>query len=74
MCKIRPFPCIYKNKCLSLRKTGGKIMSKSISLQQSVMQDVVSLMNDNGAMKKLQAFLKELKKEKDEELTKAEKE
>ena len=49
-------------------------MSKSISLQQSVIQDVVSLMNDNGAMKKLQAFLKELKKEKDEELTKAEKE
>lgn len=49
-------------------------MGKSISLQQSVMQDVVSLMNDNGAMKKLQAFLKELKKEKDEELTKAEKE
>ena len=42
-------------------------MSKTISLQQSVMQDVVSLMNDNAAMKKLQAFLKDLKKEKKKE-------
>lgn len=42
-------------------------MSKTISLQQSVMQDVVSLMNDNAAMKKLQTFLKELKKEKKKE-------
>lgn len=43
-------------------------MSKTISLQQSVMQDVVSLMNDNAAMKKLQTFLKELKKEKKKEV------
>ena len=42
-------------------------MSKTISLQQSVMQDVVSLMNDNAAMKKLQTFLKDLKKEKKKE-------
>ena len=31
------------------------------------MQDVVSLMNDNAAMKKLQTFLKDLKKEKKKE-------
>lgn len=42
-------------------------MSKTVSLQQSVMQDAVSLMNDNAAMKKLQAFLKDLKKEKKKE-------
>lgn len=48
-------------------------MSKTISLQQSVMQDVVSLMGDNSAMKKLQAFLKDLKKERLEELSASEK-
>lgn len=48
-------------------------MSKTISLQQSVMQDVVSLMGDNSAMKKLQAFLKDLKKERREELSASEK-
>ena len=32
------------------------------------MQDVVSLMGDNVAMRKLQAFLKTLKKERAEEL------
>lgn len=42
-------------------------MSKTISLLQSVMQDIVSLMNDNAAMKKLQTFLKDLKKEKKKE-------
>ena len=43
-------------------------MDKTLSLQQSVMQDVVSLMGDNVAMRKLQAFLKTLKKERAEEL------
>lgn len=38
-------------------------MDETLSLQQSVMQDVVSLMGDNDAMRKLQTFLKKLKKE-----------
>lgn len=48
-------------------------MSKTISLQQSVMKDVVSLMNDTDAMMKLKSFIKDLKKEKHKELSKAEK-
>ena len=38
-------------------------MDETLSLQQSVMQDVVSLMGDNDTMCKLQTFLKKLKKE-----------
>lgn len=48
-------------------------MDETLSLQQSVMQDVVSLMGDNDAMRKLQTFLKKLKREQAEELSKAEK-
>ena len=48
-------------------------MSKTISLQQAVMKDVVSLMNDTDAMMKLKSFIKDLKKEKHKELSKAEK-
>lgn len=48
-------------------------MSKTISLQQSVMKDVVSLMNDTDAMMKLKSFIKDLKKERHKELSKAEK-
>lgn len=54
-------------------KTEDVIMSKTISLQQSVMKDVVSLMNDTDAMMKLKSFIKDLKKEKHKELSKAEK-
>ncbi len=36
-------------------------MSKTISLQQSVMQDVVALMDDNRSMKLLKKFLEKLK-------------
>lgn len=43
-------------------KTEDVIMSKTISLQQSVMKDVVSLMNDTDAMMKLKSFIKDLKK------------
>lgn len=32
-------------------------MSKTISLQQSVMKDVVALMNDTDAMMKLKSFI-----------------
>lgn len=51
-------------------------MSKAIQLQQSVLQDVVSLLDDNEAMKKLQKFLQRLKSEKakKEEMSAAEKE
>lgn len=48
-------------------------MGKTVSLQQSVMKDVVSLMNDTDAMMKLKSFIKDLKKEKHKELSKAEK-
>ena len=48
-------------------------MSKTISLQQSVMKDFLSLMNDTDAMMKLKSFIKDLKKEKHKELSKAEK-
>ena len=51
-------------------------MNKAIQLQQSVLQDVVYLLDDNEAMKKLQKVLQRLKKEKaaKEEMSAAEKE
>lgn len=51
-------------------------MSKAIQLQQSVLQDVAYLLDDNEAMKKLQKFLHRLKSEKakKEEMSAAEKE
>lgn len=51
-------------------------MSKAIQLQQSVLQDVVSMLDDSDAMKKLHKFLQRLKKDKvvEEEMTAAEKE
>ena len=39
-------------------------MNKAIQLQQSVLQDVAYLLDDNEAMKKLQKVLQRLKKEK----------
>jgi len=39
----------------------------SIQLQQSVLQDVVSLMDDHETMKKLQKYLHHLKSEKEAE-------
>lgn len=48
-------------------------MDKSIALQQSVMQDVVSLMGDNEAMKKLQKYLRKLISENEKEMSKSEK-
>lgn len=51
-------------------------MSKAIQLQQSILQDVAYLLDDNEAMKKLQKFLQHLKSEKakKEEMSVAEKE
>jgi len=49
-------------------------MSDTVTLQQSVMQDVVSLMNDNDAMKRLKKYLRRLISEKEEEMSMAEKE
>ena len=51
-------------------------MNKAIQLQQSVLQDVAYLLDDNEAMKKLQNVLQRLKKEKaaKEEMSAAEKE
>lgn len=48
-------------------------MDKSIALQQSVMEDVVSLMGDNEAMKKLQKYLRKLISENKKEMSKSEK-
>lgn len=50
-------------------------MSKAMQLQQSVLQDVVSMLDDAEAMKKLHKFLQRLKKEAtiEEEMTAAEK-
>lgn len=42
-------------------------MNSAMSLQQSVLMDVASLMNDNKAMKKLRAVLDELKRADDKE-------
>ncbi len=51
-------------------------MSKAIQLQQSVLQDVAYLLDDNEALKKLQKVLQRLKKEKaaKEEMSAADKE
>lgn len=38
-------------------------MNQTVSLQQSVMLDIASLMGDNAAMKKIHAFLQKLKGE-----------
>ena len=51
-------------------------MSNTIQLQQSVLQDVASLLDDNEAMKKLQKYLQRLKSERvaKEEMSAKEKE
>lgn len=49
-------------------------MDDTIKLQQSVMQDVVSLMDDNDAMRKLKKYLRKLISESEKEMSKAEKE
>ena len=51
-------------------------MSNTIQLQQSVLQDVASLLDDNEAMKKLQKYLRRLKNERmaKEEMSAKEKE
>ena len=49
-------------------------MDETIKLQQSVMQDVVSLMDDNDAMMKLKKYLRKLISESEKEKSKAEKE
>lgn len=51
-------------------------MSNTIQLQQSVLQDVASLLDDNEAMKKLQKYLRRLKSERvaKEEMSAKEKE
>ena len=48
-------------------------MDETITLQQSVMQDVVSLMDNNDAMKKLKKYLSKLIDENKKEMSKAEK-
>ncbi|RKU63836.1 hypothetical protein DWW91_24035 [Parabacteroides sp. AF17-3] len=60
----------------NLDKRKEKLMNKAIQLQQSVLQDVAYLLDDNEAMKKLQKVLQRLKKEKaaKEEMSAAEKE
>lgn len=49
-------------------------MDDTITLRQSVMQDVVSLMDDNDAMRKLKKYLRKLISENEKEMSKAEKE
>ncbi|MCD7923364.1 MAG: hypothetical protein LUI85_01165 [Bacteroides sp.] len=53
-------------------------MSKSVQLQQSVLQGVTSLLDDNEALKKLQKYIQHLKSEKivveEEEMSASEKE
>lgn len=49
-------------------------MDETIKLRQSVMQDVVSLMDDNDAMRKLKKYLRKLISESEKEMSKAEKE
>lgn len=49
-------------------------MDETIKLQQSVMQDVVSLMDDNDAMMKLKKYLRKLISESEKEMSNAEKE
>lgn len=45
-----------------------------MTLRQSVMQDVVSLMDDNDAMRKLKRYLGKLISESEKEMSRAEKE
>lgn len=45
-------------------KKGKKDMS-TMQLQQSVLQDVISLLDDNEAMKKLQKYISRLRSEKE---------
>lgn len=49
-------------------------MDDTITLRQSVMQDVVSLMDDNDAMRKLKRYLGKLISENEKEMSRAEKE
>lgn len=49
-------------------------MDDTITLRQSVMQDVVSLMDDNDAMMKLKKYLRKLISESEKEMSKTEKE
>ena len=49
-------------------------MDETIKLRQSVMQDVVSLMDDNDAMRKLKRYLGKLISENEKEMSRAEKE
>lgn len=49
-------------------------MDDTMTLRQSVMQDVVSLMDDNDAMRKLKRYLGKLISESEKEMSKAEKE
>ena len=49
-------------------------MDDTITLRQSVKQDVVSLMDDNDAMMKLKKYLRKLISESEKEMSKAEKE
>lgn len=49
-------------------------MDDTMTLRQSVMQDVVSLMDDNDAMMKLKKYLRKLISESEKEMSKAEKE
>ena len=51
-------------------------MSKVMQLQQSVLQDIASMLDDTEAMKKVYKFLQHLKEKKtvEEEMTAAEKE
>ena len=49
-------------------------MDDTMTLRQSVMQDVVSLMDDNDAMRKLKRYLGKLISENEKEMSRAEKE
>ncbi len=49
-------------------------MDDTMTLRQSVMQDVVSLMDDNDAMRKLKRYLGKLISESEKEMSRAEKE
>lgn len=49
-------------------------MDDTMTLRQSVMQDVVSLMDDNDAMRKLKKYLGKLISENEKEMSRAEKE
>ena len=50
-------------------------MGKTMQLEQSVLQDVISLLDNKSALKKLQSYIQVLKKEEsEEEMTAREKE